>query len=116
MSNTEQPDFEKSKGVPATAPESSWAETVGEMGVGDTYFTFSHHLWVDADKKIWMFKKAPLMLEREKGGTVDMKIEMREDGLHVWTGGQFRLPKPTDEVPNYVGATKEDFIPVVEVH
>lgn len=61
-----------------------WMQPVignGEV-TGKTYYTVPWALMADQEEKLWL--KRGYALHNSNGGTVQMRVELHEDGYHVW--------------------------------
>lgn len=84
------------------------AGTITRMRVGDVRWTFPWAMWVDADRRCWLEAHKPA--EEHAWGAVEMKVELRADGFHVWPPGKHKwLPAPQR-------APGPGYFPVVELH
>lgn len=82
------------------------------MTTGSVGYIVPWGMWVDADRKCWLNPK--YTLDEKPGGTAQMRVELHEDGYHVWAP-----PCKTwgiQREPSYVGQQDTQYIPVVELH
>jgi len=63
-------------------PTKFYEAPIGCMSVGDVAYTTPWTLKVDDDGECWI--KTTATLTNEQCGTSCMRVERREDGLHVW--------------------------------
>lgn len=86
--------------------------TLENMQVGETRYTLPWGMRVDADLECWLHPKYPANCF--PGGTVQMRVERRKDGYHVWPpAGESYSPGA-----GYGSMSPDDtaWIPVAEVH
>jgi hypothetical protein len=82
------------------------------MNVGDERYTLPWGMWVDANMNCWLHPQYPA--EHEPGGTVQMRVERREDGFHVWPpSGETYQPSACQP---YISPDDTPWIEVAEVH
>jgi hypothetical protein len=86
--------------------------TVATMRFGQVAWTVPWAMWADQDRLLWLHPD--YKISAQPGGTVEMRVELREDGYHVWA------PKECSWKPRnsscYVGELSQQFIPVTEIH
>ncbi len=96
----------------AKLPENLEENTIDSMVTGEVGYTVPWGMWVDTDRNCWLHPK--YTLHEHSGGTVQMRVELREDGYHVWAP-----PGKTWSVqaePGYMSPQDTEYIPVVELH
>jgi hypothetical protein len=86
--------------------------TIARMAFGQSAYTVPWAMWADQDRLLWLHPDYEV--HARTGGTVKMRIELREDGYHVWA------PKSESWKPQgksgYVGELSQPFIPVAALH
>lgn len=92
----------------ASLPRQLEGPTIATMEFGRAYYTVPWAMWADADRLLWLHPDYPA--ESSPGGTVQMRIELRDDGYHVWPPSD-ASHKP-QERSGFVGGTSQPFIPV----
>jgi hypothetical protein len=92
----------------ARLPVALMGSTIATMDFGCTYYTVPWAMWADAEGLLWLHPD--YTTETAPHGTLSMRLELREDGYHVWPvkGHAYR---PQAE-PGYVGTPSRPFIPV----
>ncbi len=86
-------------------------EMICNMTVGETVFITPWAMMVDDDMRCYLNGK--YTYRKSSGGTVTMRVERRHDGYHVFVPeGQKYSPSAI----SWVGATKDDLIPVKGIH
>jgi hypothetical protein len=96
---------------PATLPENLEEATVDSMVTGQVAYMVPWGMWVDSERHCWLHPKYPI--RTQPGGTAAMRIELREDGFHVWpTAHRY---SPSSE-PGFVSPTDTEYVPVVQLH
>lgn len=96
----------------ATLPEDLEGNTVDSMVTGEVGYIVPWGMWADTDRNCWLHPK--YALHKRSHGTVQMRVERREDGYHVWVP-----PGTTWSVqaePGYMSPQDTQYIPVVELH
>ena len=96
----------------ATLPEDLEESTIDSMTTGETAYTLPWGMWVDSDRNCWLHPKysiTPQVL-----GTSSMRIELREDGYHVWPPPG-ETWSPTAQ-PGYMSPADTQYLPVVRLH
>lgn len=96
----------------AVLPEDVEEYTLSSMNTGDVAWTLPWGMWVDRARRCWLHPSYPA--ESQPGGTVQMRVELREDGYHVWLPADQRY-SPQDQ-PAYVSPRDLEYLPVVELH
>jgi hypothetical protein len=75
--------------------------TIATMKPGRTYYTVPWAMRADTDGRLWLYPGH--MADVRRCGTVEMRVELREDGYHVWpVPGKVYAP----------GAAGGDLVPV----
>lgn len=92
-----------------TMPSSRYEKTIDSMKVGESGYTTPWAMWVDLDSHMWLHPKYPV--EPSIEGTVDMRVERRDDGFHVWPPADEKYT-PVKE-PHYAGEEGLEWIRVV---
>jgi hypothetical protein len=96
----------------ATLPEDLEGATVDSMMTGQAAYMVPWGMWVDRDRHCWLHPK--YTISSHLGGTFEMRIELREDGYHVWPPQGETWS--TQQEPGFVSPTDTEYIPVVELH
>jgi hypothetical protein len=82
------------------------------MAVGNAGWTVPWAMWVDQHNKCWLHPE--YTIHATPGGTVQMRVEFRDDGYHVWlVEGQRYSPSAK---PGYCSPESTVYIPVAELH
>lgn len=97
--------------MPAILPEQFEYMTINKMVVGDSGYTVPWAMWVDKSRNCWLHPD--YTLSAKPGGTVEMRVEKRKNGFHVWLAPGENY-SPSSE-PGFVG-TVDEFVPVEELH
>jgi hypothetical protein len=96
----------------AILPEDFEQDTIDAMMTGDGGYTVPWAMWVDDKRQCWLHPK--YTIQAHTGGTVQMRVERRDDGYHVWlVPGEKYTPSVEH---GYVSPRDLEFIPVVEAH
>lgn len=82
------------------------------MRTGDSGWTVPWAMWVDRKRNCWLHPE--YTLHPEPGGTVQMLVELREDGYHVHVP-QGETFAPRDK-PGYASPADLRYLPVTELH
>jgi hypothetical protein len=78
------------------------------MEFGQPCYTMPWAMWSDADGRLWLHPDYPAL--DLPGGTAAMRVELREDGYHVWpVAGHAYTPAAAS---GYAGDPSQPFIPV----
>lgn len=98
----------------AQLPKNLVEDVIEGMAVGEVGYTVPWAMWVDQQMQCWLHPQ--YSIHKEPGGTVEMRIEHRPDGFHVWvTDLDFKWNSTSQ--PGYVGgAGPGGWIPVAELH
>lgn len=96
----------------ATLPEDMEEDTLDSMLTGESAYTTPWGMWVDAERQCWLHPAYPA--HKRPGGTVEMRVERRQDGYHVWPPRGYKY-KPSSE-PGFVSPRDTQYIPVVRLH
>lgn len=96
----------------AILPPQAEEPTIDQMKVGEVCYTLPWGMWVDSNRLCWLHPKYPA--ENRPGGTVEMRVELRKDGFHVWVP-KGRSWKPSSK-PGFVSPADTKYLPVVELH
>jgi hypothetical protein len=96
----------------AQLPRELEGPSIATMEFGCAYYTVPWAMWVDADRMLWLHPDYPA--ESAPDGTVQMRIELRDDGYHVWPPGD--KPYRPQQEHGYLGGTSQPFIPVAVLH
>jgi hypothetical protein len=85
---------------------------IDQMALGDVGYTPPWGMWVDNDRNCWLHPK--YSLAEQPQGTSEMRVELREDGYHVWapTGKTW----PLVDKPGFASSEDTEYIPVVMLH
>jgi hypothetical protein len=85
---------------------------IGGMMIGEVAYTLPWAMWVDTDRRCWLHPHYPA--RESAGGTVQMRVERRLDGYHVWPppGNKWSVKRRN----GFVGGEDVEFIPVAELH
>jgi hypothetical protein len=86
--------------------------TVAGMSRGDTAYTAPWAMWVDTERNCWLHPKYKVMPAPR--GSVRMRIELREDGYHIWAPPAERWSPQAQ--PGYAASADVEYLPVAEVH
>lgn len=90
----------------ASLPEDLEPENLEHMQVGDVAFTVPWAMRVDRERRCWLAPTYPA--HEAPGGTVQMRVERRDDGYHAWPPGDERWqPESGDH---------SDHLPVAHLH
>jgi hypothetical protein len=96
----------------AILPEDYEEATIDSMVTGERGYTVPWAMWVDADRNCWLHPK--YTIHADTCGTVQMRVELREDGYHVWlVPGEKYQPRAS---PGYCSPEDTEYLPVVELH
>jgi len=96
----------------AILPENLEGLTIDSIVVGDSGFIVPWGMWVDTQRHCWLHPKYPI--HTSACGTTRMRIELRQDGFHVWP--------PEDETwqpqaePVYVSPLDNEYLSVAKLH
>lgn len=96
----------------AVLPEDMEEDTVASMLTGESAYMVPWGMWVDNERHCWLHPG--YTTHKRPGGTVEMRVELREDGYHVWPVRGHKY-QPT-EAPGYASPADTQYIPVVELH
>jgi len=91
----------------AQLPEHLVELTLDTMQIGDVAYVTPWTMYVDRERFCWLARSFPP--GKTPGGTVEMRVERRSDGFHVWAVPGYRYtPKgqPADG----------EYLPVAELH
>lgn len=89
----------------ATLPVEYLNSNIGMMRVDESGWTVPWSMDIDVDRRCWL--DPSYTIHHEAGGTVQMRIERREDGYHVWLDPSHRYTQ--NSVP-------KTYLPVVGLH
>jgi hypothetical protein len=82
--------------------------TIADMEFGRTCYTVPWAMWADRDGLMWLHPDYPAV--GQPGGAIEMRVELRADGYHVWpVPGRGYRPQAQ---PGYAGEASQAFIPV----
>jgi hypothetical protein len=96
----------------AQLPRELEGPTIATMGFQRTYYTVPWAMWADAGRLLWLHPD--YTVKDHPGGTLQMRIELRDDGYHVWPPrGESYNPQQDH---GYFGGTSQPFIPVAVLH
>jgi len=62
----------------AKLPQDKEENTIGKMKVGETGYTVPGAMWVDQERNCWL--NEDYTIHKERGGTVQLKIERLKEG------------------------------------
>ena len=96
----------------ATLPENLQEATVDSMMTGQVAYMVPWGMWVDNERACWLHPKYTIYAQ--PGGTVVMRVELRQDGYHVWPTSDHKY-SPTQE-PGYASPSDTQYIPVAQLH
>jgi hypothetical protein len=96
----------------ALLPKSLEEAKIGGMCTGDGGWAVPWAMWVDRERRCWLHPNYTIHAHR--GGTVQMRVELRGDGYHVWTAADHRYD--LNDEPGYVSPSDTEYLPVVELH
>lgn len=96
----------------ATLPENLEAAAIDTMMTGEVAYTVPWAMWVDTQRRCWLHPK--YTTHETPHGTVEMRIELRQDGYHVWPPAGATWDMQEDH--SYFGGGSIEFIPVIELH
>lgn len=97
----------------AILPEGCEEYTISSMSTGEKGYTVPWAMWVDSERKCWLHPH--YTISGHPGGTVQMKVQKRSDGYHVWLvdGERYSISR---NGPSYVGQEGAEWIPVMGLH
>lgn len=96
----------------AVLPEDMERATIGTMMTGDRRYVVPWAMWVDAERSCWLHPDYDT--HDRCGGTVQMRVELREDGYHVWpVAGHGYRPQSG---PGYFGGDAIEYLSAAELH
>lgn len=98
----------------ARLPEDLVEATVEKMAIGEVGYTVPWAMWVDEQRQCWLHPQ--YSIHEKPGGTVEMKVERRIDGFHVWVAGLDFKWNPISQPGYFGGAGPGGWIPVAELH
>ncbi len=85
---------------------------ISDMIVGESAYTVKWGMWVDHGRRCWLHPD--YTVQASPFGTANMRIELRENGYHVWAPpGATWEPR---EKPGYYSPADTKYIPVLELH
>lgn len=85
--------------------------SIGGMVTGGIGYTMPWAMWADSEHKLWLHPDYPVY--GAPGGTVQMRVELRDGGYHVWPPeGEVYAPQSE---PGYVSPRDTRYLPVAEV-
>lgn len=96
----------------AKLPEDLEGDTIGSMVTGEVGYTNPWAMWVDTERNCWLHPEH--VLRSHPQGNVKMKVELREDGYHVWTPPGMTWSVQAE--PGYQSPRDIQYLPVVELH
>lgn len=95
----------------ARYPEEFAPYTLAEMEVGDVAYTVPWAMVIDSDRYCWL--QSSFASHAQPGGTMQMRVERREDGFHVQCS---RLtPREVETQQRSHADVPADAIPVAEL-
>lgn len=93
-------------------PESLESQTIARMTTGRTAYTVAWAMWVDTNRNCWLHPTYDV--QSAPFGNFRMRIELREDGYHVWAPpGETWSPQSQ---PGYAASGDVEYLPVAELH
>lgn len=96
----------------ARLPEDLEGPTLGAMSQGEACYTTPWAMWADSERRLWLHPRYPAI--SCPGGTVRMRVELHEDGYHVWAvPGETYDPQHEN---GYAGGDSITFLPVTALH
>jgi hypothetical protein len=96
----------------AMLPASMEEFTLDSMDTGDVVYTVPWAMWVDQERRCWLHPK--YTAHHSPGGTVQMRVQLQEDGYHVWLVNDHRY-SPSGR-PGFMSPTNTEYLPVAELH
>ncbi|HEY5988233.1 MAG TPA: hypothetical protein VIV12_17935 [Streptosporangiaceae bacterium] len=102
---------EQSGARQARLPRNWEQPTIATMEFGQTLYTVPWAMRADEDRQLWLHPDFPT--ENAPQGTVMMRVELRDDGYHVWPVSNHSY-QPAPAV--FAGKTSQPFIPVAVLH
>ena len=85
---------------------------IDRMALGKVGYTLPWGMWVDNDRNCWLHPKYPV--DDQPQGTSQMRVELREDGYHVWAPAGKTWPLV--DKPGFASPDDTAYIPVVMLH
>lgn len=86
----------------ATLPRELETTFVGTMRLGETRYALPGAMYADRNRDLWLYTVAEVRIESGEG--FSMRIELAEDGYHVWADlchtYDIRQARPGGEVQN----------------
>ena len=96
----------------ASLPENLEEATIDSMTTGQSAYTLPWGMWVDTERHCWLHPKYPI--SDKPHGTREMRIELKEDGYHVWTPpGETWSPQ---REPGFISPADTQYIPVAVLY
>jgi hypothetical protein len=89
-------------------PEDREANSIRTMMIGEDGYTYPWAMWADSDRRLWLYPDYPV--HSTPAGTLRMRVELREDGWHVWPP-EGKAYAPQSE-PGYVSPRYTEYLPV----
>lgn len=96
----------------AVLPDALESRSLSSMSIGETGWTVPWAMWVDRQRRCWL--NPGFLAESDPGGTVEMKVELRDDGYHVWPPRGTRYSISAELGSD--AAQPHPRLPVVELH
>lgn len=96
----------------ASLPEDLEEETIDNMVTGQVAYIVPWGMWVDSERHCWLHPKYTVFDVPK--GTVQMRVELSEDGYHVWPPVGYTW-QPSAE-PGYMSPSNTEYIPVAQLH
>jgi hypothetical protein len=72
--------------------------TIRSMERGRTYFAVPWAMHADQDSLLWLDQGEEV--HACASGTASMRIELRDDGVHVWADAEHRSLRPSNLMPS----------------
>ena len=92
----------------ASTPIALTEGTIGSMKEGDVRFAHLSGFWIDKSWQCWLNADQPVAMQKHRN--LNLRIERRADGFHVWPGGW----QPPNKRPAVT--PQEHSLAVVQVH
>lgn len=98
--------------VNAILPKDFEEHTVEFMAVGETAWIVPWGMWVDRERRCWL--NPDYATKATAAGTVQMRIEHRVEGFHVWLVADHRYILKSR--PSYNSGEDVVYLPVIALH